>query len=409
MTTSPVITSEIQKLAPGAIIELFVLDTTNLNGDISYFHSGTNGLHQNIIWQGQEYTRYPVEASGFEYSGNGQIPRPKMVVSNAFGAITALILELGNDLIGSKIIRRRTLAKCLDAANFPGNVNPDADPTVEWPEEIYFVDRKVSEGQDVVEFELATASDLQGIAIPKRQIIQNLCPFVYREADCGYSGPPTFDFDDNAMTTATTTEGQLLLDKYQVVLSTKQIWIDSVAATQLAKQEQEVGCSVVKLESIFTSVGGFVPPKYGVVTDTRGTVLYAMWNGVRVSLGGTYRIGVSAGIAYVKEGNNFGGSYTSRSIGFVFQIERWGVDSGVCATKTGIYNSAVAAQAVALANYQTATAEYNAAFADLPSDDPLYSRDVCGKRVTSCKARFGIDGENNPISFGGFPSASLIK
>lgn len=404
MTTSPVITSEIQKLAPSAIVELFILDTTHINGDISYFHSGTNGLNQNIIWQGQEYFRYPVEASGFEYTGNGQIPRPKMVVSNAFGTITALILELGNDLIGSKVTRIRTLAKCLDAANFPGNINPDADPAVEWPREIYYVDRKASEGPDVVEFELATASDLQGIRIPKRQIIANLCPFIYRGSDCGYSGPPTFDANDMAMTSASSAEGQLMLDRYAISIVKKQLWVNAVAATQAAKSIQEVACDITRLETKGLAINGNIPPAYGVVTDPRGNVLGAYWGGVKVTLGVYYRTGSLYTSAYSSSNGYYSNSRTF--VGYIYYIEKWGVDTVLCSAKTALYNAAVIAQEAARIDYVNAVNDYQAAFEDVPLDDPLYSRDVCGKKITSCKARFG---EDQPLSFGGFPSASLIK
>lgn len=391
MTTSPVITSEIQKLAPGAIIELFVLDTTNLNGDISYFHSGTNGLHQNIIWQGQEYTRYPVEASGFEYSGNGQLPRPKMKVSNAFGAITALILELG-DMVGSKLIRKRTLKKCLDAINFEGGVNPDEDTSVEWPEEIYFVERKVSEGPEIVEFELAAAMDLQGVLVPKRQIIQNVCPFVYRGADCSYVGPPTFNSQDEAMTLAATSEGQALLDTYQLTLIKKQAWVDAIAATATAKQNQELACDYYKTIEVFEDPGGVYPPVNGVVINYLNQV-FAFRDSVAVSLGATYRLGEQVG-AYANRG------------GTTYKIQVWEVDTVECSAKTDLYDAAVIAQATALSEYETSLSNYAAAFAALPTNDPLYSLDTCGKRITSCKLRFG---EGNPLSFGGFPSASLIK
>lgn len=390
--TSQVITSEIQKLAPGAIIELFVLDTTSITGgDISYFHSGTNDLHSNIVWQGQEYTRYPIEASGFEYTGSGQLPRPRMKVSNAFGAITALILELG-DMVGAKVTRIRTLKKCLDAENFEGGINPDEDTTVEWPREIYFVERKVSESPEMVEFELAAATDLQGVLIPKRQIIQNVCPFVYRGADCGYAGPPTFNFDDEPMTIAATAEGQALLDAYQVTLEKKQLWIDSIAATEAAKKNQEIACDYYMTHDVFEDPGGVYPPSYGVVINTRGQV-FAFWDSVAETLGITYRLGEQVG-AY------------PNLIGNKYKIQRWAVDTVDCSAKTDLYDAAVIAQAAALSDYEDSLTDYQIAFNALPTDDPLYSLDICGKRITSCKIRFG---EDNPLSFGGFPSAALIK
>lgn len=201
MTTPQTITSEIQKLEPSAIIELFVLDATAFGGDVLRFHAGTNGLRQNLVWQGQAYTAFPVRASGFDMSGNGQLPRPKLQVANVTGAITLLVLTY-DDLLGAKITRKRTLAKYLDAANFPGGTNPSADATAEFPDDVFFIDRKVTETRDIVEFELAAAFDVAGVQLPRRQIIQNVCVWRYRGGECGYTGTSYFDANDDPVGSA---------------------------------------------------------------------------------------------------------------------------------------------------------------------------------------------------------------
>jgi lambda family phage minor tail protein L len=196
MTAPQEITSEIVKLAPSAIIELFELDTTVLGGDVFYFHAGTNGLSQNITWNEQEYQRFPIKAEGFDISTNGQLPRPKLTASNILGTITSLLLAY-NDLIGSKLTRRKTFKKYLDAVNFPGGTNPDEDPLAEFDPDIFYVDRKISESRDYVEFELVSSLDVQGIKIPRRQVIGNICPFQYRGSECGYAGSNYFTADDS--------------------------------------------------------------------------------------------------------------------------------------------------------------------------------------------------------------------
>lgn len=200
MSTPQTITSEIQKLAPSAVIELFVLDATNIGGEVFRFHAGTNALRGKVVWQGNEYLPFPIQVTGFEYNGTGQLPRPKVVVANLTGVITTLLLEL-DDLLGAKFIRKRTLAKYLDAVNFGGGVNPSADATAEFAEDVYYVDRKASENRDLVEFELAASFDLQGIRLPRRQIIQNICPWRYRGSECGYTGSAYFDANDNRVGT----------------------------------------------------------------------------------------------------------------------------------------------------------------------------------------------------------------
>lgn len=207
------IVEELQKVAPSAIIELFSLQLVSaLHGsnDVYRFHAGVNAKNNggNVVWAGQTYTRTPIECEGFEYSGNGQLPRPTLRIANVLGTVTTVLLAVnaitpGNDLIGAKVIRKRTLARYLDAVNFLGNVNPygTPDPAAEFPEEIYFISRKVAETKDVVELEMAAAFDLQGVRAPKRQCIANICQWVYRSAECSYTGSSYFNSNDQAVGT----------------------------------------------------------------------------------------------------------------------------------------------------------------------------------------------------------------
>ncbi len=126
MSTAPIV-SDLQKINPSAIIELFTLTTdATLHGSAQTyrFHNGTS-LNNNgdIIWAGNSYLKMPIKAEGFAYQ-KGQLPRPKLTVSNALGTITAILLNVnavttGNDLTGATVTRIRTLARFLDNANFP--------------------------------------------------------------------------------------------------------------------------------------------------------------------------------------------------------------------------------------------------------------------------------------------------
>ena len=186
--------SEAQLPAPSALIELFELQLiTAIHGasTVYRFHAGINAKGTgDVVWAGSTYLALPIEADGFSYSGNGQLPRPSIKVANVLGTITALLLTLPMGLEGAKVTRLRTHARYLDAVNFPGNVNPlgTPDPTAEYPREVYFIDRRKSESRDMVEFELAAAFDLAGVRAPKRQVIASICPWVYKSAECSYSG-----------------------------------------------------------------------------------------------------------------------------------------------------------------------------------------------------------------------------
>ena len=192
MSTAPIIT-ELQKVNPSSIIELFTLKTEEeLHGSsqIYRFHNGTNlNNNSDVVWAGDQYFKMPITAEGFAFQ-KGQLPRPKLTVSNALGTITAILLDVnkvtaGNDLAAATVTRIRTLVRYLDAVNFPVNddgvqVNPfgTPDPTAEFPKEIYKIDRKSAENREVVEFELAAAIDLVGVRAPQRQCTRKDFPSI---------------------------------------------------------------------------------------------------------------------------------------------------------------------------------------------------------------------------------------
>ena len=187
MSTAPIIT-DLQKINPSAIIELFTLTTdATLHGSAQTyrFHNGTSlNANGDITWAGNQYIKMPIQAEGFAFQ-KGQLPRPTLTISNALGTITAILLNVnavttGNDLTGATVTRIRTLARYLDAVNFPDSTNPlgTPDPTAEFPQEIYKIDRKSSENREIVQFELAAVFDLAGIRAPKRQCTRTEFPSI---------------------------------------------------------------------------------------------------------------------------------------------------------------------------------------------------------------------------------------
>ena len=173
MTTVPF--TDLQAVNPSAIIELYeiALDST-LHGstDILRFHNGTSLVRNgDIKFASNTYTKFPIECKGFEYTAKGQFPRPTITVSNASGFITATLLGItgiAKDLVGAKFTRIRTLAKFIDADNFADGTNSTASPSTKFPDEIYFIDRKMTENREVIQWEAASALDLTNVKIPKR-------------------------------------------------------------------------------------------------------------------------------------------------------------------------------------------------------------------------------------------------
>ena len=193
--TAPVF-SDVQKVNPSSIIELFKLElkeglnyaTGNPDGvTTSYrFHAGTNlNANGQIVWNSESYLRFPVEATGFAFQ-RGQLPRPTITISNMGTPNMSAILVIanaftaGNDLTGAKVTRIRTMARFLDAANFSGATNPfgTPDPDAEFPREVYYIDRKSAENRTVIQFELAAIFDIAGIRAPKRQCTRDVFPSI---------------------------------------------------------------------------------------------------------------------------------------------------------------------------------------------------------------------------------------
>ena len=82
MALAPVF-SNLQSINPSAIIELFSLQlSTAIHGtNTTYrFHNGSNlNANGQIVWAGNSYLRFPVEASGFGFQ-RGKLPRPKLKI-----------------------------------------------------------------------------------------------------------------------------------------------------------------------------------------------------------------------------------------------------------------------------------------------------------------------------------------
>ena len=192
--------SELQKINPSSIIELFEMElNTTMHGvDTIYrWHNGVSQNNQDIMVFGtNSYQKMPIEADGFGYSGK-QLARPTLRISNILGTFTTILLTLPQGLEGAKVTRTRTLLRYVDNANFDGGdillednssfflqeddsfidqdegVNPSGtpDPTAKFPDEVFYIDRKSSENRQMVEFELAASFDLHGVRIPKRQVL----------------------------------------------------------------------------------------------------------------------------------------------------------------------------------------------------------------------------------------------
>tara|TARA_Y100000593_G_scaffold79143_1_gene147174 strand:+ start:53 stop:1147 length:1095 start_codon:yes stop_codon:yes gene_type:complete len=205
------ITGDSASLNPTSLINLFEIDTSeiainesllknlkfgNSIDKIFRFHNNIKYINGDIWFNGNKYSAAPIRADGFEVTSKGTLPRPKLSMTvndqgiTIFSKFKDLMRDL-QDLVGSKVIRRRTFIKYLDAETFSDNSidKPDGfapDPFAQFPEDIYYIDRKSGENKYSLEFELSTALELEEIRLPGRILSQRKCPFTYRSAGCCY-------------------------------------------------------------------------------------------------------------------------------------------------------------------------------------------------------------------------------
>lgn len=202
------VNAESMLATPTSLLSLYELDSRfiSVNGALYRFHAGVNGLYQPVIWQGKTYTPFPIEVEGFDIDGSGGIPRPKVMVSNIQGIISQLLLTQG-DLIGARFSRQQVYSRFLDNANWErGNPWGTPDPTAGYEPEVYFINRKITENPDMVQFECASPFELDNVKLPRRPVLAILCSFRYRDSDtCGYSGDPVMDRFGKSFTEAVPT------------------------------------------------------------------------------------------------------------------------------------------------------------------------------------------------------------
>jgi lambda family phage minor tail protein L len=193
------INAELFSLEPTALLEFFVIyfDYIERPDDKLYIHGGTNGINGSIYWQGVEYLPFPIQSSGFESKGDGSLPRPKLLVSNQDFFVSNLIRRY-NNLVGAKVVRKRTFLKFLDNQNFSEGKNPygSADAAAGLEDQVFFILRRSSENRASVEFELASPLEIENVTFPRRTVMARYCQFHYRGMGCGYKGQPIADEND---------------------------------------------------------------------------------------------------------------------------------------------------------------------------------------------------------------------
>lgn len=182
-----------EQLNQDVLVELWTIDLRVLGGQIYRFANLTNELGKNIIWQGQEFSAYPIKGEGFEVSTQGTSNRPNLTISNVLGFVTGA-MEQYDQLKRANVYRHLVYAQFLDGENFKEG-NPTADPLQEIKTS-YVVERMVSLTREQGVFELAVPSESDGATVPSRVMTSQNCCWQYRGEGCGYTGHAVADEND---------------------------------------------------------------------------------------------------------------------------------------------------------------------------------------------------------------------
>jgi len=193
---SQVIASDVQRLEQDAIVTLFELDATRYgDGVLRFCNEPVDG--QAPVFNGYTYQVVPIAAEGFEWNGQGTLPRPTLTVTAMELAFLSLVIS-ADDLVGAPVKRLRVYRRNLDDGTAP-------DPEALFPPDYYVIERKASQNRRRIQFELSVKMDQQGRMVPHRQVLRDTCTLRYRYWDgsqyqydgvtCPYAGSDEFEAD----------------------------------------------------------------------------------------------------------------------------------------------------------------------------------------------------------------------
>lgn len=130
---------------------------------------------QNVIYDGQTYTKFPIAHEYIGENTQGQIDTVRVTLSNVSRLIQAYFENY--DFRGKKVSIKMVWADQLG--------DPDA-----YIEDIYYIDSYVA-GQYNAEFVLTTKFDVLDLELPVRKYSRNYCAWKFKSGQCGYSGGET--------------------------------------------------------------------------------------------------------------------------------------------------------------------------------------------------------------------------
>lgn len=203
------IVKRIQTLDVGTILFFFKLDLSSwgidqpllfhCNGATEVLNEAANRyeLDTDMMYRGELYTFAGVSMEGIALSNDGKVNQPTLKVANYLqgqkGALSVLC-RMYDNLIGAKL---EIMITTLEAYEIGDNQEF---------KQVWWVERKSSEDESMIEFELTSPLDFKGQQVPTRLVI-DVCQWAmrgqYRGESCGYTGTRYFDKKGNPVDSIT--------------------------------------------------------------------------------------------------------------------------------------------------------------------------------------------------------------
>jgi len=148
----------------GSWVDLYTIDATSLGSSVFHFTpSMDNG--SSVSFGGTVYTALPIQATGFEGTTSGALPRPKVTISNVNKFLQPYLLA-HQYFQGATFARVRTLDKYLDG-------HPNADSTQQLLPQYWYIDSLDSMTKQQITFSLVSPLDRPNVKLPRRQILRD--------------------------------------------------------------------------------------------------------------------------------------------------------------------------------------------------------------------------------------------
>lgn len=202
-----------------SLVELFELELAT-SGQTFYFHNGLDyenkTIGENIYFPNKagtvlnEYVAFPIKIENLGVNSTGAETRPTLTLANIPAlartyrsvppltesgyedetTILAVLQEQGilstDDLLYSKLTYRTTLLK------YTYRLNDTATIGTEYPSSVFYLERISGDNNKVLEFELISPADLEGLNLPNRVVVGKYCSWEYQGAQ-QYRGGCTVD------------------------------------------------------------------------------------------------------------------------------------------------------------------------------------------------------------------------